>query len=172
MSPQASVSLVPASSNSEQILAELPISEAVVPPPSTVDIAADAIDRSFHAALARFTGGVSPAALALAFADWRLHLLASPGKQAGLAGQAIQNALQFFDAMAPKHAMFQPWSAIRPSTRFRRLTAVFGFRRGVYVEGAFGSAASMAPSASVSWLTCLPKRSRLAASTPFIPLPR
>jgi len=124
MSPQASVSLVPASSNSEQILAELPISEAVVPPPSTVDIAADAIDRSFHAASARFTGGVSPAALALAFADWRLHLLASPGKQAGLAGQAIQNALQFFDAMAPKHAMFQPWSAIRPPENDRRFSSL------------------------------------------------
>lgn len=57
--------------------------------------AVDAIDRSFHAALARFTGGLSPAALALAFADWQLHLLASPGKQAALAGQALQNAMQF-----------------------------------------------------------------------------
>jgi polyhydroxyalkanoate synthase len=82
--------------------------------------AADAIDRSFHATLARFTGGLSPAALALAFADWQLHLLASPGKQATLTGQALQNALQFIDAMVPRHARFQPWSLIRPSENDRR----------------------------------------------------
>ncbi|MCP3468030.1 poly-beta-hydroxybutyrate polymerase N-terminal domain-containing protein (plasmid) [Bradyrhizobium sp. CCGUVB23] len=35
------------------------------------DPAVEAIDRVFHAALARITGGLSPAALALAFADWR-----------------------------------------------------------------------------------------------------
>jgi polyhydroxyalkanoate synthase len=93
--------------------------------PSTVpDLTAeaDAIDRSFHAALARFTGGLSPAALALAFADWQLHLLASPGKQAALAGQALQNALQFADAMVPRHPTFQPWSLIRPPENDRRFT--------------------------------------------------
>jgi polyhydroxyalkanoate synthase len=59
--------------------------------PAAMDPAAgtDLIDRSFHASLARFTGGLSPAAMALAFADWQLHLLASPGKRASLAGQAL-----------------------------------------------------------------------------------
>jgi len=84
--------------------------------------AADAIDRSFHAALARFTGGLSPAALALAFADWQLHLLASPGKQAALIGHALQNAMQFVDALVPKRVTFQPWSLIRPSEKDRRFT--------------------------------------------------
>jgi poly[(R)-3-hydroxyalkanoate] polymerase subunit PhaC len=84
--------------------------------------AADAIDRSFHAALARFTGGLSPAALALAFADWQLHLLASPGKRAELTGQALQNAIQFIDALVPRHPTFLPWSLIRPSEKDRRFT--------------------------------------------------
>ncbi|WP_298252889.1 alpha/beta fold hydrolase [Bradyrhizobium sp.] len=84
--------------------------------------AVDAVDRSFHAALARFTGGLSPAALALAFADWQLHLLASPGKRAALAGQAMQNAMQFVDALVPRHAAFQPWSLIKLSENDRRFT--------------------------------------------------
>ena len=79
-----------------------------------------AIDRSFHAALARFTGGLSPAALALAFADWQLHLFTSPGKQAALAGQALQKAMQFVDAFLPRNASFQPWSLIRPPENDRR----------------------------------------------------
>jgi polyhydroxyalkanoate synthase len=49
-------------------------------------------------------------ALALAFADLQLHLLASPGKQASLLGRAIQNAFDLVDAMLPRHAAFQPWS--------------------------------------------------------------
>lgn len=40
----------------------------------------DILDRSFHAATARLTGGLSPAALALAFLDWGVHLALSPGK--------------------------------------------------------------------------------------------
>src|SRR5689334_5313335 len=96
----------------------------VAPPPAAHDTAGavGAIDRSFHAALARFTGGLSPAALALAFADWQLHLLASPGKQATLTGQALQTAFQFVDAMVPRHATFQPRSLIRPPESDRRFT--------------------------------------------------
>src|SRR6266567_2751936 len=121
MSPPASVSRIPAASNSDEVTVELPISEGPRPAPASgSDAAVDAIDRTLHAALARFTGGVSPAALALAFSDWQLHLLASPGKQASLAAQAIQNAFQFFDAMVPRHANFQPWSTIRPPESDRR----------------------------------------------------
>ncbi len=78
------------------------------------------IDRSFHATLARFTGGLSPAALALAFADWQLHLLAAPGKRTALAGEAIQHALQFAEALVPNHPTFQPWSQIKPPPQDRR----------------------------------------------------
>lgn len=123
MTPSASISAVPKATNlpSDSVEA-LPV--PVAPPPAAHDTAAavGAIDRSFHAALARFTGGLSPAALALAFADWQLHLLASPGKQAALVGQALQNALQFVDILAPRRAMFEPWSLIKPSENDRRFT--------------------------------------------------
>lgn len=80
----------------------------------------DVIDHTFHAGAARLTGGLSPAALALAFADWQLHLLNSPGKQAALANQALQYVLQFADALMPRPANLQPWSLTRPSPPDRR----------------------------------------------------
>lgn len=90
--------------------------------PSNVSTAADTADRAFHAGLARLTGGLSPAAVALAFADWQLHLLASPGKCAMLAGEALQHGMQFMNAMVPRHATFQPWSVIKPPAADRRFT--------------------------------------------------
>jgi polyhydroxyalkanoate synthase len=99
MTPSAMIAPKPNITNAPPDVAEL--SSRQVPPSVAYDpaAAADAIDRSFHAALARFSGGLSPAAMALAFADWQLHLLASPGKQAALTGQALQNALQFIQGM-------------------------------------------------------------------------
>ena len=88
--------------------------------PSNVSTAADTADRAFHAGLARLTGGLSPAAVALAFADWQLHLLASPGKCAMLAGEALQHGMQFMNAMVPRHTTFQPWSVIKPPAADRR----------------------------------------------------
>src|SRR5690348_12167437 len=98
MTPSALISPEPRVANFQPDPVEPPPQQVVPPVAHEPVAAADAIDRSFHAALARFTGGLSPAALALAFADWQLHLLSSPGKQATLAGQALQNALQFADA--------------------------------------------------------------------------
>src|SRR6516165_1977640 len=96
-----------------------PLSQGMTPADDPA-AAANATHRSFHAAIARFTGGLSPAAVALAFADWQLHLFGAPGKQAALAGQALQNAMQFADAMVPRHPTFQPWSLIRPSPQDHR----------------------------------------------------
>ncbi len=93
--------------------------EASPPEPA---VAADLLDRAFHASLARFTGGLSPAAVALAFADWQLHLLTSPGKRAALAGEALQSAIQLAKALAPGHAAFQPWSLIKPAASDRRFS--------------------------------------------------
>ena len=84
--------------------------------------ATESADRAFHASVARLTGGLSPAAVALAFADWQLHLVSSPAKCASLAGKAIQHATDFVHALAPRHAMFRPWSAIKPSANDRRFT--------------------------------------------------
>jgi polyhydroxyalkanoate synthase len=58
---------------------------------------AEAIDRSLHASIARFTAGLSPAALAAAYFDWATHLAASPGKRVELAEKAARKATRFFD---------------------------------------------------------------------------
>lgn len=50
---------------------------------------AERFDRRMHAALARATGGVSPAAWGLAWLDWAWHLASSPGKQMTLAQQML-----------------------------------------------------------------------------------
>jgi polyhydroxyalkanoate synthase subunit PhaC len=94
-----------------------PVAEATRPDTS---VAAESADRAFHAAAARVTGGLSPAAISLAFADWQLHLMAAPGKCAALAGEAFQQATDLANAFSLKHAAFQPWSAIRPPLTDRR----------------------------------------------------
>ncbi len=52
-------------------------------------------DRSLHAMLARFTMGLSPAALAQAYFDWAAHLAVSPGKEMQLADKAVRKAVRF-----------------------------------------------------------------------------
>jgi polyhydroxyalkanoate synthase len=83
----------------------------------------EAIDRSVHATMARFSGGVSPAALALAFADWRLHLATSPGKQLALAAEAAKDAYRFVEGLAWPDATFKPWSVVQPAAADRRFVA-------------------------------------------------
>ena len=102
------------------------------PAPSTHDsyvvtALADITDRSLHAALARFTLGLSPAALAAAYLDWAVHLMAAPGKR-----------LQLVEKMARKARRFSTYawhetSQARPDARGHR-TAAAGpslRRRGV-----------------------------------------
>lgn len=50
----------------------------------------ETIDRIVSASLARATGGISPAVLALAFLDWLTHLGLAPGKQALLNEKAVR----------------------------------------------------------------------------------
>jgi polyhydroxyalkanoate synthase subunit PhaC len=56
---------------------------------------ADITDRSLHAAVARFTAGLSPAALAHAYLDWATHLTYSPGKRLQLVDKATRKAIRF-----------------------------------------------------------------------------
>lgn len=66
-------------------------------PASTISIDSDrssAGDRLIHALLGRATAGISPAALALAYADWALHLSVSPGKWQFLAEKALRKTLR------------------------------------------------------------------------------
>ena len=56
---------------------------------------ADITDRALHAALARFSAGLSPAALAQAYQDWATHLAYSPGKRLQLIDKAFRKTLRF-----------------------------------------------------------------------------
>ncbi len=75
------------------------LTEAVAPPgdrdPYAVTALADVTDRSLHAAVARFTGGLSPAALGHAYLDWATHLAYAPGKRMQLMDKAIRKATRF-----------------------------------------------------------------------------
>jgi hypothetical protein len=51
---------------------------------------ADIVDRLLHAAAARFTLGLSPAALTAAYLDWATHLFFSPGKQFELVTEGVR----------------------------------------------------------------------------------
>ena len=117
MLPSASVSAL---ANSLEGRADSSPAEPFEAPSPDLSASTVSADQAFHAGIARLTGGLSPAALALAFADWQLHLLTSPGKCAALAGEAMQHAADFSSALVLKHATFQPWSAIKPPVTDRR----------------------------------------------------
>jgi polyhydroxyalkanoate synthase subunit PhaC len=53
------------------------------------------IDRLLHASMGRFTLGLSPAALWLAYSDWAIHLFGSPGKFQQLAEKGARNTIRF-----------------------------------------------------------------------------
>jgi polyhydroxyalkanoate synthase len=55
---------------------------------------AQRLDQAAHALLSRAAMGLSPISLALAWADWALHLAVSPGRQATLAQQALHLATE------------------------------------------------------------------------------
>ena len=61
----------------------------------TMTAFADTTDRSLHAAIARVTGGLSPATLAHAYLDWATHLAYAPGKRVQLIDKAIRKAVRF-----------------------------------------------------------------------------
>jgi len=61
---------------------------------------ADITDRSLHAAVARFTLGLSPAALTYAYLHWATHLADQPGKRMQLVDKAMRKALRFSDHVA------------------------------------------------------------------------
>ena len=55
----------------------------------------DIMDRSLHAAVARFAAGLSPAALAQAYSDWATQLAFSPGKRWQLVDKATRKTVRF-----------------------------------------------------------------------------
>ncbi len=83
-----SVEIAPA----ERVQKALPAQGA---PPSSAEDLARFVDRSFNANLARFTAGLSPAALFGAYASWALHLALSPGHRLLLVEKALRKAARF-----------------------------------------------------------------------------
>lgn len=55
-----------------------------------------AIDRMREALSARMTGGISPAAVALAYFDWSIHLAAAPGKRLELIDKAMRKTARLY----------------------------------------------------------------------------
>ena len=78
------------------------------------------VDRMLHAAIGQATAGLSPAALALAYADWAAHLAYSPGKQALLWNKALRKVARF--AVYALRAAADPTTppCIEPLPRDRR----------------------------------------------------
>lgn len=69
--------------------------ETVVPGWNDIE-APSSIDRLLHAAMARATRGISPVGVALAYSDWALHLMGSPGKLGRLMQKAVRKELRLF----------------------------------------------------------------------------
>ncbi len=92
--------------------------------PYAVTALADVTDRSLHAAIARFTAGLSPAALMQAYSDWATHLAASPGKRLLLMGKAARKSLRFGN-YALRYAFEGPGTenCIEPLPQDRRFVA-------------------------------------------------
>jgi len=73
------------------------------PPMEDIDPAASmaaGIDRVLRAHASRATVGISPAAAAIAFFDWWIHLATSPGKQLELGRKAVRKGLRYSDFLA------------------------------------------------------------------------
>jgi polyhydroxyalkanoate synthase len=78
-------------------------------------------DRTFHAMLARLTGGISPVALSLAYIDWASHLASAPQRQMEISQTAVRNAKQFLETALHWFSSNQgPLSLIKPQPQDRR----------------------------------------------------
>jgi polyhydroxyalkanoate synthase len=80
-------------------------------------------DRAFHAMLAHLSGGISPAALLLAYTDWLSHLATSPQRQLEISQEALLEAKRVSDAAQHISSPGQgPWSLIKPQVQDRRFS--------------------------------------------------
>ena len=92
-------------------------------------------DRTFHAALARFSGGISPIALLLAYTDWLSHLAASPQRQLEISQEAVLDAQAASSKLRGISSRPDqgPWSLIKPQAAGPPLRAagMGSFRRSI-----------------------------------------
>jgi polyhydroxyalkanoate synthase len=94
-------------------LPPVPWGPSDIEPPAT-------IDRLIQAAIGRATGGISPVSLALAYTDWALHFLQSPGKWNRLAEKAMRKAARFALYAARMQSGEQVAPCIEPLPQDRR----------------------------------------------------
>lgn len=80
-------------------------------------------DRLFHAWMSQFTAGISPASLALAYADWIAHLSQSPGKQQILLEKALRKSIRLALYAARNLAGHECEHCIQPLIQDRRFSA-------------------------------------------------
>ena len=99
----------------------------LVPPPASeqperdpLDGVAETMDRASFAGIAQMTHGLAPATIALAFADWAMHLAASPGKQAQLASKAMRKYVRLLDHVSK--SLQKDGKAIEPLPQDHRFT--------------------------------------------------
>jgi polyhydroxyalkanoate synthase len=110
---------------------DAPLAHAAAPPQAAAQadeldpaaLIALQTDRLVRAHAARATFGISPAALALAFADWGLHLAASPGKQVELVRKAGRKWLRYGAWLAQSSQGRSCPSCIEPLPQDTRFTA-------------------------------------------------
>ena len=72
-----------------------PIYQSAAPVTQGADGETCQADRALHAMLARLTGGISPAALLLAYTDWLSHLAWSPQRQIEISHEGLMDAKRF-----------------------------------------------------------------------------
>ncbi|MEH2608721.1 PHA/PHB synthase family protein [Bradyrhizobium sp. AZCC 1693] len=99
-----------------------PIEPQVSPPTEgAADVETYQADRALHAMLARLSGGISPAALLLAYTDWLMHLASSPQRRIEIAQEALVDTERFFEAAQRFFSPGQgPWSLIEPQPHDKR----------------------------------------------------
>ena len=81
------------------------------------------LDKAVTATLARFTAGISPVALTMAYFDWASHLAASPQRQIEISRDAIQVTGRLWqNALSGGEIDRNPWELIRPQPHDHRFT--------------------------------------------------
>ncbi|MGA7323140.1 MAG: alpha/beta fold hydrolase [Rhodomicrobium sp.] len=87
--------------------------------PESID-APTSIDRLLHASMARFTLGLSPYSLWLAYADWAIHLWGAPGKLALLSERGARNTIRYLTYLSNLASGTVPRPCIEPLPQDQR----------------------------------------------------
>lgn len=95
--------------------------------PAEADRTGSALDHLFHAAMGRFTLGMSPMALMTTWFDWASHIATAPGKQAEITQKAVQK-LQCFGRYARRCTTHPPGSDTLPEPCIEPLSQDDRFR--------------------------------------------